>query len=130
MRDWSERIPRNIPGFVCNTTCTYSACEGASDVTSNVHSASRKCERARNSECNCQCDCGEFHGCLLCSSIRDNRTVAIKFFFSAIESAKLFTFSKLKCSSNCLPSRVIRLFRSWIRLGHLCGAHSLLQRTD
>jgi hypothetical protein len=63
-------------------------------VTSNAHSAaahsaSRKSERSWKRECNGQCYCREFHGSLLSCQIRENRNVAIKFFFSAIESFDL-----------------------------------------
>src|ERR1700676_495172 len=35
-----------------------------------------------------------------------------------------------QCSSNRLLSRVIRLFHSWIRLGHLSGSQFFLPRDD
>ena len=50
--------------------------------------------------------------------------VTTKLLFSAIGAPSRSHLAELRWSSNRLPSRVIRLFRSWIRPGHLSGSHS------
>src|SRR5258708_31116416 len=111
MRDGTQRIAGNIHGSGCNAARAGSGePERPADMTSNVHSASRQRERARQSECDGQCYCGEFHDCLLCCCLDGETTAAFvlsfpKFVFK-MEAARPLP------SRTASPLEVLRVTRS------------------
>jgi hypothetical protein len=105
MHDRRKSIPEIVPRHGCDGTCECDASDdGASGESTVVQCAFRKCNRCWKSECNCERDCRKFHGawCPAVSplvKIRHNRTRSIKFFFSAMGVAELFTSHRAVQSS-------------------------------